>query len=127
LVYCDANDVACGVDATMQRPFGYVDVLLACFPAAKYPECSIAEFSVGLRTCVTWNVDEEVPLTIVPTSEGWPPPWAWKIVDDVVRIMGSEGISGGGLKRRRVSSGKEERGCNEVMGLVCKWRVLSFW
>jgi hypothetical protein len=34
-----------------------------------------------LRTCVTWNVDEEVPLTIVPTSEGWPPPWAWKIVE----------------------------------------------
>ena len=34
---------------------------------------------------------------MVPLSDGWPPPWAWKIVEGVVSMYGV--LSVGGLKR----------------------------
>ena len=45
---------------------------------------------------------------IVPVSDGWPPPWAWKIVDGVVRMKGVDSVSGGGLNRDWISEGRDE-------------------
>lgn len=63
---------------------------------------------------------------MVPVSDGWPPPCAWKIVEGVVRIMGSEEF-GGGLKRDWIGEGREDRGWSEVMGLVCVWGGEGVW
>ena len=51
----------------------------------KIPMCRITGST--LRTWWTWNVGSEVVVGVmVPVSVGWPPPWAWKIVEGVHRI-----------------------------------------
>ena len=82
------------------------------FVGSNTPMCNIA-VSLTLRTWCTWNAVRDEAQVIVPVSEGWPPPWAWKIVEGVVRTWGV--VSEDGLKRDWIEGGREERGDVDVM------------
>ena len=58
---------------------------------------------------------EEGRDSMVPVSEGWPPPWGWKIVPAVMTTWCSCVPS---LKRARVGSGRSAKG---VLLVVVVW------
>jgi hypothetical protein len=61
---------------------------------------------------------------MLPVSLGWPPPCAWKMVAEVVRMRAV--LFSEGLKSDWVVGGNEESGVREVMGEVWVCSSLSF-
>jgi hypothetical protein len=52
----------------------------------KVPMCRMEVSSQRTWWIVNFGGFSGVVVVMVPVSEGWPPPWAWKIVDGVVRM-----------------------------------------
>lgn len=60
----------------------------------------------------------------MPTSEGWPPPWGWNIVDVVVR---TESASVPDLKRARLASARVSKGVEFIIFVLCVVKNPSRW
>ena len=66
-------------------------------------------------------------MVMLPSSEGWPPPWGWKIVSSVVRMKSCSGSGSAALNRLRFASDSSESGQKEVI-LVFSVRIdASCW
>lgn len=64
---------------------------------------------------------------MLPSSEGWPPPWGWKIVSSQVRMKSWAGSGLAALKRLRFASERSEKGWKEVVLVVRVRREASCW
>ena len=77
-------------------------------------------------SCAAGSAEEEDGMEVmVPRSEGWPPPWGWKIVSFVATPTGLEEITF--LKRDCSASGRLEMGRQEITVLVSSRSVASCW
>lgn len=66
-------------------------------------------------------------MVMLPSSEGWPPPWGWKIVSSVVRMKSWSGSGSAALKRLRLASDRSVRRLEDVT-LVLNVRIeASCW